>query len=297
MTASCISTKKLSLSDFFGLLRVKHWLKSIFILIGFFFSGQWLLHAASVSGAVLSFCLISSAVYIYNDLQDVMWDRNHPTKKFRPIASGRLNRWAGLQLFFFLSLVSLVIASFLSTRTIVVISSYLLINILYSHRLKHIVYVDVLCIASGFMLRILMGSWAIGIVPSKWLLICGTTLSLFLALSKRWLEYSSVQTSHEPWFRPVLKAYDPNKLIKLLFITAVTSFGCYAKYALYISTTLANGQWLVWSLPLVLSGFLRYGYRLATNHDCLCPIDLFIKDRVSIMVLLAYSAITTWVYF
>jgi 4-hydroxybenzoate polyprenyltransferase len=280
----------------FKLLRVKHWLKSVFVLIGYFFSGLWQSHAIDVCLAVIAFCLASSAVYLYNDIADIELDKRHPIKKSRPIASGQISLEVVFPFFFLLMMASLGIAALLSKSAILIIALYLAINILYSHGLKQIPYLDVFCIGSGFMLRILMGTWAIDIVPSKWLLLCGTGLSLFLAFSKRYLELS-LYHQNEYDFRPVLAKYKPKILSALLMFSALLSFISYYAYVFNMSSLLERGSYLIATIPFVILGFIRYLHRMKTNKTIVCPITLFIRDPLSLINLVGFVGLIYIVHY
>ena len=138
----------------FKLIRVKHWSKSLFVFMGFLYSAQWSAHLYAAFAAALSFSLASSSVYIYNDIHDRELDRHHPFKKNRPIAARSVSITSAIMLLILLLTLALVIAALISPSAIMIISLYLAINIIYCHGLKHKVILDVLCISSGFMLRI-----------------------------------------------------------------------------------------------------------------------------------------------
>ena len=280
--------------EFIILARPKHWFKSVFILVGYVFSGLWTSMALPVFAAVLSFGFAASAIYIYNDIIDLEGDKTHPLKKHRPLASGRLQLSQVYPFLLILTSISLAISLMLSIKVTFLIILYFAINIFYSIRLKRIPYLDVLCIGSGFMIRILMGTWAIGIMPSHWLLLCGTSLSLFLAFGKRKLELDLFLNS-DYQFRPVLNKYSIASLNWCLGLSAVLSIYGYSCYVFYMSQSPINRAALIFTIPLVIFGFIRYFFLIRANRTSVCPISLFLSDRFSIMNLVAFVVLIIFI--
>ena len=157
------------------LMRPHQWLKNGFVLVGPFFAHAW--HDGDVVNAVIlavvAFCLMSSAVYVVNDLSDVEADRLHPTKRNRPLAAGTVSTSFAVMLAVALFLSALTAAWLASSEVLIILLCYLVMNLAYSWRLKQVVILDVFIIAAGFMLRILAGTTGIGIEPSSWLLLTG----------------------------------------------------------------------------------------------------------------------------
>ena len=189
------------LAVYFSLLRLSHWSKAVFVLFGFFYTPIRGYFVPALLAA-LAFCLISSAVYIYNDIQDKNEDSLHPHKKKRPLASDYISLTEALALLFLLLIVGLVLGWLISKQLAIILTVYLLVNLAYNHILKLIPILDVLCIAVGFMLRVLAGTIGIGLSISVWLTVAATLLSLFIALNKRRLE---IQLGLKHSTRKVLK--------------------------------------------------------------------------------------------
>ena len=192
----------MTLPPLIATLRPHQWVKNIFVAAALLFTlgemgGNPLSHTPEmlrVALAVAAFCLASSSIYIVNDVLDAESDRKHPEKCNRPIASGALPVSKALVL----SLVCIVTSGWLASQAgtaegsvLLVVMGYALLNLLYSLRLKHIVLVDVFCIAAGFLLRVVAGAFAVGSPISEWLIICTFFLALFLALCKRHAELES----------------------------------------------------------------------------------------------------------
>ena len=173
--------------DIIKLLRPEQWIKNCFVFAGIFFSenlrqGPLFLR---VTITAIAFSLISSCVYILNDIVDFQSDKMHPRKRFRPLPSGKVNSSLATLLAIILAVCGFTLGYIVSTKVVLILLAYVLINILYSYCLKHVVIVDIFCISAGFMLRILAGTIGVGIIPSNWILLCGMMVTLFLGFAKR----------------------------------------------------------------------------------------------------------------
>ncbi|WP_419420894.1 decaprenyl-phosphate phosphoribosyltransferase [Legionella sp. D16C41] len=269
------------------LLRIPQWSKSAFVFLGVIYSGltSYIVYAFL---AALAFCLLSSAVYIYNDLQDREHDRMHPQKCRRPLASGEISlNWALIVLFFLL-FVGLFLAWQISTTLVLILSCYLVINLAYNYSLKQIPVLDVICIASGFMLRVLAGTLGIGLPISWWLTSTATLISLFIAFCKRRLEKQLIVHVDT---RAVLKKYSQATLDGLIILTAAGSF---LSYFLYTILARQESFYFLLTLPFAAIGIWRFAWlssRTVYDDD---PISVFIHDPLSRLNLLVFLSLT-WV--
>ncbi|MFA5960397.1 MAG: decaprenyl-phosphate phosphoribosyltransferase [Tatlockia sp.] len=273
------------IKQFLSLLRISHWTKAAFVLLGVFYSAA-LQFLPSALWAALSFCLISSAVYIYNDLQDRAKDRLHPHKYKRPLASGYFSVTFALVTFGCLLCAGLLIAWLISTKLMALAGIYLLINLAYNHFLKTVPICDVLCIASGFMIRVLAGTIGIGLPISWWLTLTATLLSLFIALCKRRLE-KNMFTSNRT--RAVLQKYSTSLLDTLILVTAFSSFITYFLYTLFARE---ESFYFLLTLPFAAIGLARFAWlttRCFENDD---PIYLFIQDNLSRLNVICFLYLT-----
>lgn len=245
------------------LARPKQWVKNIFVFTALIFSGK-VTDPESVQTTIISFvsfCLASSAIYFFNDFADIDEDKNHPVKCRRPLASGDLPRFMGIVGFIVLVLGALGLPILvLNTPVTLVIGFFLLLNSAYSIGLKHFVIIDVLVIATGFVLRILAGAAALRVMPSAWLILCGVMISLFLGFTKRRAEVVLLG-ERAAEHRKVLREYSPAFLDQMIsIVTAATVVG----YVLYTVDTrtieLVGSRALLLSVPLVLYGIFRYLY-------------------------------------
>jgi len=254
------------LTDFILLARPHQWIKNLFVFIGLLFGHAWT-DPASVGQASLAFaafCLVSSGVYVFNDLVDRRLDAEHPKKKNRPIACGRVSTVQATAFSAFLLSGGLALGAIGSQILLVLLCGYVLINVVYSFWLKHKVLFDVFAIASGFMLRILAGTIGIGIQPSKWLLLCGMMVTLFLGFTKRRAEVFMLKDDRAP-HRPVLEHYSPALLDKMIDITATCVIMSYSLYTMSPETVTAHGTSnLIYTIPFVVFGIFRFIYLL---HD------------------------------
>ncbi|MCP4602252.1 MAG: decaprenyl-phosphate phosphoribosyltransferase [Proteobacteria bacterium] len=252
-----------TLKAIFQLARPKQWVKNIFVLTVLIFSGRALQPEAiaTILIAFAVFCLASSTIYFLNDYRDIEEDRKHPTKRIRPLASGALPPWIGLVGFFVLLGASIAIPAFaLNQPTTIVVGFYLVLNIAYSLGLKHLVIIDVLVVATGFVLRILAGAAALSVMPSAWLVLCGVMISLFLGFTKRRAEVVLLGEQAGE-HRKVLEHYSPAFLDQMIsIVTAATVVG-YVLYTVDSRTVqLVGSRALLLSVPFVLYGIFRYLY-------------------------------------
>jgi 4-hydroxybenzoate polyprenyltransferase len=276
------------------LMRPHHWVKNVFILAGLFFSVEWknvplLIHAAA---AFAAFCLGASGIYCLNDAADAEKDRLHPVKRLRPVASGELKKGTARAAGSILIAAGLGLAARTDLRLGAMLGAYLIVNLLYSRWLKDHVLVDVFCIASGFILRLLAGTWGLGIEPSQWFLLCTMALSLFLGFSKRYAERIAVDRPLEEK-RSVLKSYSPEFLRALMSITLSATLITYGLYTTSPRTLMVHGtERLIYTLPIAMFGMFRYLYLVMERGLGENTIADILRDRQMILTCAAYLACT-----
>ena len=248
-----------SYSALVKLLRPHQWLKNGFVFAGLLFSQLWsdTDYLAQVLLAFAAFCFASSLVYLFNDWQDRTSDALHPAKRNRPFASGAVAAPAGLALAVVL-LAGAVALAWGNLVLLVLLVIYGLLNVAYSLRLKQVPVVDVFVIASGFMLRLLAGTVAVGIAPSHWLLLTGMFVALFLGFAKRRAEMFQAPGSQ----RAVLAHYTPALLDTLIAATMTATLVAYSLFAISPESQLRHGERLAYTVPLVVFGMLRYTYQV-----------------------------------
>jgi 4-hydroxybenzoate polyprenyltransferase len=278
--------------------RPHQWVKNGFILAPLVFaqkvfSARELIESVQ---AVIAFCALSSAVYIFNDLVDLEADRNHPVKRKRPLASGavspRLASAAG---------VILVVGAMLwgwglGYHVFIIMGIYLVIQILYNVRLKEVVILDIFCVSSGFFLRVMAGANAIDVPMSRWLIICTILIAMFLTLCKRRNELMILGKDKAGSHRKVLDEYDVHLLDQLIGIIAGSTLLSYLLYCLS-EETMAKFQSdrLIYTFPFVLYGVFRYLYLIHHKREGGSPEKLFFSDRPLFLSVVLWGLVSTMI--
>ena len=283
------------LFDLLRLMRSQQWVKNSFVFIGLLFGHAW--HdphlVAQVVIAFFAFCLVSSSIYTFNDIVDVEQDKLHPRKCKRPLASGAVSMLAAIKLAALLGVLGLALAYAASPAVLIILSGYVLMNIAYSRKLKHVVILDVFISATGFMLRILAGTLGVGIPPSQWLLLCGLMVTLFLGFTKRRAEIITLneeKSSH----RKVLEQYSPVLLDKMIGITASGVIMSYSLYTMNSDTIRIHGTVnLIYTVPFVMYGVFRYIYLLHHQNKGGDTAQDFMRD-LHLLIAVGAWALTTF---
>jgi len=267
--------------DFIISLRANQWTKNLIVFAGLIF-GQRLLDpgAWALSGWTFGvFCLASSAMYLVNDVADRREDRRHPIKAQRPIAAGRLSPRVAVAAAGLLVALSIGMAFLISIPLGGVTAGFVTLLAAYTIVLKHIVLLDVIAIALGFVLRAVGGAIAVDVPISQWLLICTILLALFLALTKRRHELVLLGESAAT-HRQALSAYSPHLLDQLVTMVAAATVVAYALYTTDPATTLNLGtDRLTWTLPFPIYGIFRYLYHVHRHDGGGSPTEMLLHDR------------------
>jgi 4-hydroxybenzoate polyprenyltransferase len=262
-------------------LRPEQWTKNLFVFAGVLFGGH-LLDVPAMLRAVAAFavfCALSGVVYIFNDLADRTADQQHPLKRLRPIASGRLSPSTAAIAAIILGVVSLAAAVLLSPMFAVLSATYVALLVLYSIVLKHLVIIDALTIAAGFVLRAAAGAVAVFVPISHWLLVCTTLLALFLVLSKRRHELTLLADGAMT-HRPILEEYSPYLLDQMIAVVTASTLVAYSVYSTSTETAeRLNTTRLGLTIPFVLYGIFRYLYLVHQKRAGGSPADLLLTDR------------------
>jgi 4-hydroxybenzoate polyprenyltransferase len=261
-------------------LRPRQWVKNLFVFAGVIFSQQMLTPLAwTALGAFVLFCGLSGAIYLFNDVMDAERDRLHPSKRLRPIASGALSRPTAV-VFGVLLLVGCLSAAFrIGVSFGLVALGYGVLLTAYSLWLKHMVILDVLTVAAGFVLRAVAGAVAVEAEISGWLLICTILIALFLALGKRRHEYRSLARDAAA-HRPILAEYSESFLDQMISVVTASTVTAYALYTMSPETVAKfHTRLLPLTLPFVLYGIFRYLYLLYRRDLGGNPSDLLVSDR------------------
>ena len=277
-------------------MRPHQWVKNAFVFIGLLFGHAWRdPNLTTQAGfAFAAFCLISSTIYIINDIVDMEQDRHHPKKNQRPLVSGQISVIAAIILAVVLGALGFVLALGASKIVVIILVAYALMNIAYSLWLKHVVILDVFIIATGFMLRILAGTLGVGIPPSQWLLLCGMMVTLFLGFTKRRAEIMAL-AEDKAAHRKVLEHYGPVLLDKMIGITAAGLIMSYSLYTMNPDTIRIHGTSnLIYTVPFVMYGVFRYIYLLHHQSRGGDPSHDLVRDHHLLIVVGAWLAVTIW---
>jgi len=261
-------------------LRPRQWVKNLFVFAGLVFGHRLFTPAAwTALAAFVIFCGLSGAIYLFNDVADREKDRMHPKKRERPVAAGLVPAPAALTAGAALIVVGLGAAVWLSGPFALAALAYVVLLTLYSIWLKHVVIVDVLTVASGFVLRAVAGALVIQVEISGWLLICTILVALFLALGKRRHEYLALDTEAAR-HRPILAEYSAGLLDQMIAVVTASTVTAYALYTMSPETIAKfHTPLLPATLPFVLYGIFRYLYLLYRRQLGGNPSDLLLSDR------------------
>jgi 4-hydroxybenzoate polyprenyltransferase len=271
----------LNIKDIIQSLRPVQWTKNFFLFAALLFA-QKIFDVPlflKTLGAFVIFCLLSGSLYLVNDVLDFEEDRVHPKKSKRPIASGRVRRPQAVATAVVLSAASLACAYVLNPRFFIAGAAYLVLQLAYSLKLKHVVILDVFLVASGFVIRVVAGGLVIDVPLSSWLLICTTLLALFIAMSKRRHELVLLEenaSSH----RPILKEYSAYLLDQMISVVTASTVIAYCLYTVSEDTVRKFGTSnLIYTTPFVLYGIFRYLYLVHQKGKGGSPEELIIQDR------------------
>jgi 4-hydroxybenzoate polyprenyltransferase len=261
-------------------MRPRQWAKNTFIFAALIFDGQLLAIGPllrTMAGFVL-LCLASSAVYLVNDVADAEADRSHPKKRNRPIASGTLSARTALIVSGILFVISLAASLALSWKFGLVVLTYMILNLAYSLRLKHVPIIDVMIVAAGFVLRV-AGGVALIIVErfSPWLYMCTTLLALFIALGKRRAELKLLAKEANA-HRRVLDGYSIGFLDQLIVIVSGTTIVAYSLYT-FSAENLPPKDLMMLTIPFVVFGIFRYLHLIHVEDAGGAPDELVFSDR------------------
>jgi 4-hydroxybenzoate polyprenyltransferase len=260
-------------------LRPRQWIKNAFVFAALVFDGQ-LLQPAPLLRTALGFvllCMASSAVYLLNDVADLEADRQHPTKRFRPLASGQLSIALAQATAAGLLIVGLLGGWSLAPAFGLILIAYLSINFFYSYWLKHVPIIDVFVIASGFVLRVGAGTTLVSVERfSPWLFVCTTLLALFIGFGKRRAEIILLAEGANN-HRRVLEGYSIDLLDQLLMILSALTIMAYSLYT-FSAENLPENHLMMLTIPFVMYGIFRYLHLIHVEERGGAPEELVFRD-------------------
>jgi 4-hydroxybenzoate polyprenyltransferase len=286
--------------NFLQLIRVKQWIKNLFVFVPLLFS-MHLFDASyflsSLKGFFM-FCLASSYIYIINDIIDLEADAVHPKKKFRPLPSGKISKQSAwiISIFFLLSLAGLVFLS--NINFVYLLLGFVLLNIFYSLFLKHIVILDVFSIAAGFSLRVLGGAAIISVPISSWLILTTMFISLFLGVMKRHSELEQITDEQAGSTRKVLADYSLTFTNQIATVAAAGVIICYALYTVSPRTVSVFGsENLIYTTPFVVFGIFRFMYLEYLNQKGENTTQVMLTDIPMIATVVLYAVTTVLIIY
>ena len=275
------------------LMRPKHWLKNGLIALALFFGSRFYLNdILTIVFGIISFCLISSAVYVLNDICDVSSDRLHDVKKHRPIASGAISIkfayfWLAILL---VGVIAIDIMFSDNLHTFILIILYFILNVGYSLKLKQLPITDVLILASGFVIRVFYGAVLIEQPVSNWLLLTTLTMSLYMGFGKRRNELIAFENDGEgSKRRKVLEYYNKGFLDKNMYACMTLTLIFYSLWAMQLSPGYEISL-IVLTIPIAIAICLRYSLVTETGRFA-DPVDVLLGDKVLMVLALVYGGL------
>lgn len=267
--------------EYFNLFRFRQYLKNFFIFLPLFFGVKLFDFnlLIKVFGAFVAFSLITSAVYILNDYFDIEEDKLHPVKKNRSFASGKISKSSAFPVVVVLLILGGSFLAIINSTAFWLAASYLILNILYSLKLKHVPILDLFIISSGFLIRLFIGSAVTGVNLTDWILIMTFLLALFLALSKR-RDDVLIYLATGAKTRKAIDGYNIDFLNAAMVIMASVSIVSYIMYTISPEAMYkAHSQWLYLTAIFVIFGILRYLQITMVENESGSPTNILLKDR------------------
>jgi len=267
------------------LIRPQQWLKNTFVFLSLFFHGS-IFNFSEWSVCLImfiAFSFIASSIYCFNDILDIKNDRKHPMKCKRPLACGTINRTTGYLLFITFLVLSFLVIFFgggmHKWSEFSVVAIYFIINVLYTLKLKNVVLIDVFVIASGFVLRVIIGGVATGIALSHWIILITFLLALFLAFAKRRDDVVIYQQTGLK-VRKNIEKYNLDFMNQILILISTVSLVCYIAYSVSEEvTSRLHCQYVYITSIFVLAGIIRYLQRTVVDFQSGNPTKILMKDH------------------
>ena len=283
------------------LMRVKHWIKNFLIFLPIIFSGSFLSEIGKIFGFILgflAFCFTCSIVYIINDIVDAPKDRLHETKKKRPIASGEIKVYEAI-VFSIILLVCVIgilvyLLNYNSWYLAICIIVYFVLNLAYSLKLKNYPIIDVTIIALGFLIRTIYGGILANVVISNWLYLTVLSMSFYLGLGKRRNEL--IRYNNDGKTRNVLSLYNKDFLDKNMYVCLTLTITFYALWATDLNTLATIGSnILIYTVPLIIVICMKYSSDIEQG-DSGDPVEVLLKDKILMLLVLLYGLIILGIY-
>ena len=279
--------------NYLKLLRVKHYIKNVLVFFPLVFSKN--ITSTNILLVILGFIAFSfssSAIYIINDIMDIEKDKNHPTKKNRPIASGIISIKKALIIAIILLFIIIGITIYLSFNNHYIslyLIVYIIINIAYSLGLKNKPLIDIAILASGFLIRVLYGGALINIEVSSWLFLTVLSIAFYLGLGKRRNELNYTQNIDRKLTREVLQYYNKDFLDKNMYMCLAITIVFYSLWC----KDMQYEKYMMWTIPIVMLICMKYSLNIEFNQagggD---PVEVLLKDKILVMLVIIYGVVT-----
>ena len=289
----------MKLGSTIALIRLNHYIKNFFVFLPLFFAIKItdLELLSNTFIAFIAFSFSASAVYIFNDLQDIKEDKQHPSKKFRPIASGAITQSHAIIVMLVLFVLGFSLMIFLSLQAVSILTAYIALNIAYSYSLKHIAIVDINIIAIGFVLRLLVGSVVTGTLLSQWIIIMTYLLALFIALAKRRDDVLIFLDTGKK-MRKVIGGYNIQFLDIAMSIMASVVIVSYILYTTSPEVEVRlDSENLYMTSFFVILGIMRYLKIVFIHKDSGSPTKILTTDKFMQLVILGWLVTVTWILY
>lgn len=270
---------------FIKLIRVKHYIKNILIFLPIIFSKNItnLEYLTKTIFAFFIFCLLSSAIYILNDLIDIERDRKHPTKRNRPLASGEITKKQAMIIMLIILLLCIIGSIILLKNNIIsclILIIYLLLNIAYSYKLKKVPIIDIVILALGYLLRVLYGASVIMVPVSNWLYLTVLSVSFYMGMGKRRSEINVLKKDNT---REVLKYYNTNFLNENMYMCLTLAIVFYSLWCIDASKQINNYINIIYTIPIVVIISMKYSLNIEKgNYED--PVEIILKDKTIIIL-------------
>jgi len=280
-----------------NLARPRQWVKNVIVFgplvfAHSLFEGNLLGHSIATFA---SFCLVSSAIYAFNDVLDVENDKQHPTKRFRPLPSGQINVPLALMWGALLGVIGLSLAMSVDVASGLMALAYVALMVAYSTKLKHLVILDVFAISGGFILRAVAGALAIHVIISPWLYVCTMLLTLFLGFGKRYNELAILDDS-AALHRRNLEDYSPAMLEQMTSILIASTIMAYSLYT-FSADSLPADHSMMLTIPFTLYGIFRYYYLVHKKSLGGAPEQVLLHDRPLLITVVLWGAVSIGVLY
>lgn len=272
------------------LVRPHQWVKNLFIIAPLVFSGDADIFKLLISlKMAIVFIFASSAIYVLNDIRDVEYDMRHPERKFRPIANGDINITNATIYFFILLAITIFLVYLLaiSVHSILLLCTYMILNLLYTFGFKNIPLLELVILSSGFVIRLMIGSIETGVELSPWIIVCSGLLALMLAVGKRRNELS-YQKGIKTTTRIVLKGYNAKFLDQINSMLASTIIVSYLLFCVSQYSIESMNTNIIWSSPMVIFNIIRYLQLVSIDSLGKDPTAILIKDKLSIGIFMSW---------